>query len=282
MRPLHAVALLLLAAPLLVPAAGADHVYSHRYVVEGRLMGTEGPIPNRTIGFSAVGDRFDEPCAGAGHQDVTDEHGDFRFCFHKHALNISAHVVLQAGNVTLTKPMDTAFRKSVVILHEPNETGVRNDAWNVTHVVAGRAWRSGPQDMEGVRVFGATVDHVPVNVTLTGPDGTISRFELQTDGYGDFRADLRLVDPVPPESVSVEVEILGNRQTRALDPLSHRITVGVSLPPENHPPFPTLMGPPPTPHPGTTTPKANPWLYLAVPIGALLAVGLSWWGHSKK
>ena len=264
MRPLP----VLLLAALLAPAVGAEHVYSHRFVLEGRLVGSDGaPLPGRTVEFFSDDPRFDEPCQEPS-QPVTDAFGDFRFCFHVHDLDSRSEVGVRSGNASVVKPMDTAFRKSVVVLTEPNETGVASEDWNVTHLVAGRVWRNGPRELEGVRVFGSTVDRVPVNVTMSTPDGTRSAFQVETDGYGDFRASLRLVDPVPPENVTVEMEVLGHRQTRTLDAFSHRLTVGFILPPERPEDAPAVAFPQErAAPPGSATGPVGVGLVLAVALG---------------
>jgi hypothetical protein len=270
--------LVLLALLLAAPLAGADHVYSHRFVFEGRLLGSDGtPLANRTVEFFADGDSFAEPCSVRS-RPVTDENGDFSFCFHKHGLDSRTEVGVRAGNASIVKPMDTAFRKSVVTLTEPNETGVAPEGWNVTHLVAGRVWRSGAQELEGVRVYGAALRHVPVNLTLLDAAGGRTEIPLTTDGFGDFGALVRLADPADPANVTVEIEVLGLRQTRTLDLFSHRITVGFILPPEGAGPDPAVDVAFPASAsrqqaPGHATPPVSPGLVLVILLllaGALL------------
>lgn len=278
----RALPLALLAALLVPVPVGADHVYSHRYVVEGRLLGSDGaPLPNRTVEFFSLGEDFAEPCQG-GHRNVTDEMGDFRFCFHKHGVNASSEIGVRAGNASETRHVDTAHRKSTFILEEVNETGVATERWNVTHLVAGRVWRTGGRELEGVPVVGYALADTPVNITLRTPNGTESRFDVRTDGYGDFRAELRLVDPIPADTVSVDVEAMGQKHTRALDPRTHRVTVSFFLPPEGSQVPPPSFLTPPTPHPGTGTPQLSPWLVLAVVAALGLTVYMTWRGHNKR
>lgn len=267
MRLLLPLALLVLVAP----SVAADHVYSHRFVFEGRLLGSDGlPLPGRTVAFFADGDDFLEACQG-GHAPVTDEWGDFRFCFHKHGLDVQTQVGARVGNASLLRPMDTAFRRTVVTLNEPNETGTAPLNWSVSHLVAGRVWRHGPQELEGVRVYGLAIAHVPVNVTLRIGEVNGSRFEVETDGYGDFRLPIELLEETAPENVTVEVEVLGHRQSRTLD-ATHRITVGFILPAEGEAGIPTFDPFVREGHPGTTTPRVTPALFAAGALGLVVAV----------
>lgn len=271
--------LALVALLLAVPLAGADHVYSHRFVFEGRLVGADGtPLANRTVEFFATGDTFAEPCR-EGSRPVTDENGDFSFCFHKHGLDARTEVGVRSGNATVVKPMDTAFRKSVVTLVEPNETGVAPEGWDAAHLVAGRVWRSGAQELEGVRVFGVTLARVPVNVTVTDGAGGRDTMQVVTDGFGDFRAPIRLVGGVDPANVTVELEVLGLRQTRALDIFSHRLTVGFLLPPERDAAEPDLdvafRPDAPVSTPGQSVGRVSPGLVLLVLAGTAGALLLA-------
>lgn len=280
--PLLLLALLLVLLLMPLPSAAADHVYSHRYVMEGRLLGSDGtPLPGREVGFFAEGMHLRERCLEPP-GNVTDENGDFRFCFHAHELNASAQVGVRVGNVTAARPIDTAFRKTVVILREPNETGVAPEGWNETHLVVGRAWRHGPQEMEGVRVYGNTVNGATVNVTLRTPSGGESAFQVTTDGHGDFRIPLRLVEDVAPENVTLVVEVLGEREERHLEPFSHRVTLGIILPAEGidpDSPRPFEVDFPPQgarqPAPGQTVPRISPGLVLLVAAGLAGAVWLA-------
>lgn len=264
---------------LLAPVAGADHVYAHRFVLEGRLLGSDGaPLANRTVEFFSVGDEFPEHCVG-GSQPVTDENGDFRFCFHKHELDPRTQVGARAGNASATKAMDTAFRKSVVILTEPHETGLAPEGWNASHLLAGRVWRSGPQVVEGVRVYGDVLAGVPVNVTVRVALDTLATFQAETDRFGDFAVPFEVDPALPAEDVLVEVEAMGQRQTRGLDAFSHRLTVGFMLPSETLPrqdevdvAFPR---PERAPLPGESTGRVGVGLVAVMGLAALGAVLLA-------
>lgn len=288
-RPLRvrtpALALLLLVAPLLAPLAAAEgHVYSHRFVIEGRLVGADGlPLAGREIAFAADGAGFEEPCEGEPVQNVTDEWGDFRFCFHEHALDPRTHVMVSYGNVTASKPMDTAFRRSIVLMREPNETGVAPEGWARTYRIAGKAWQAGVVELDGVRVFGRAVPDLPVNLTITGDDGENATYRTSTDAYGDF--DFVVGIDAAPGNVTARIEALGRSQPVRLDPTFHRSTAPVFVPPEDRVVVEEGTGGPvnasfepttgPGPAPGSSTPRLHPMLVVGVVLALAGAVWLA-------
>lgn len=268
MRARPAVLALLVAVLLAAPTL-ADHVYSHRFVMEGRLVGNDGlPLPGRVVTFFSEGRDFSRACGDEPQRAITDEWGDFRFCFHAHELEPSTVVGVSVGNVTVRKPMDTAFRRTVVALAEPNETGVAPPGWNETFRIAGRVWEYGTRELEGVQVFGRAVAHAPVNLTLHTPDGD-QLMALGTDGYGDFDATIRLIEGVAAANVSVKIESLGFEVTHDLDGSHHRNTIGLRVAPP--PPVSASFTAAPTAKddtPGTAAP----------PVSPLLLVGLAFVG----
>lgn len=231
MRHQALVAALLVALALLPPFAQAEHVYSHRFVFEGRLVGANGlPVPAQLVEFFSEGDTFDEPCAGESQQPITDEWGDFRFCFHKHELHKSTVVGVRVGDIEERKVMDTAFRRTIVLLRDWDATGVAPPEWNETHLVAGKVWQYGPGVFEGVQVYGLALANVPVNVTLETANGR-STYEVETDEFGDFRAKLRLLPNVTAEGARVRVEAMGQTLSAKLSESFHRNTIGIRVPP---------------------------------------------------
>lgn len=274
MRP-PVLALLLVLPALLAPAAAGDHVFSHRFVFEGRLLGSDDlPLPGRVVEFFARGDEFLQACADQPQQPVTDEWGDFRFCFHKHDLTTSTVVGVRVGNASVEKPIDTGFRRSIVTLREPNETGVAPEGWSTTYRVTGRAWSPGASTLEGVRVFGLAGADLPVNVTVETPGGE-TRFASSTDGFGDF--DIEVVTDADPRDVSVRLEALGSVQTAPLSASTHRTTVPIYLPPHRdggdvRASFPDSRA---ESVPGTTTPAWSPPLLSGVLLAIIGAVWLA-------
>lgn len=262
---------------LIAPSALADHVYSHRYVLEGRLVGSDGvPLPGRLVEFFSDGEDFPEPCRDGPHQSVTDEWGDFRFCFHHHELAPGTSVGVRSGNASVERPADAAMRRTVVTLREPNETGVAPANWSSTYRISGRAWQVGPTSLEDVEVYGVAVIGLPVNLTVHGDDGSEQRFQTVTDGFGDF--DL-VVETPGTQDVSLSVEATGRPQPVHFDALSHRTFVPVYLPGAavSGTRDDGFGGVPPAPSqaPGSATPRVNPVLVVAVALGFVAAVLLS-------
>ncbi|HET6405693.1 MAG TPA: hypothetical protein VFH78_13710 [Candidatus Thermoplasmatota archaeon] len=272
MRNVALVALVLLAAPAL-----ADHVYSHRFIFEGRLVGSDGtPLPGREVEFFSVGEDFLEPCREGPHQSVTDEWGDFRFCFHHHQFAEGARAGVRVGNASVERPVDVALRRTVVTLREPNETGVAPPGWESTFRVSGRAWEVGPTTLEGIQVYGVAAIGLPVNLTVRGADGSTRTFPTMTDGFGDF--DL-VIEAPDPENVTLLVEALGRPQPVALDSFSHRAYAPIYLPGQHAGSLAkeeTMALPGEgSQAPGTTTPRVNPVLVVALALGLVAAILLS-------
>ena len=230
MRPLLVPAVVL--AALLAPGlAAGDHVYSHRFVFEGRLVGSDGlPLPGREVTFFSEGDEFVEPCPGEPLRNVTDAWGDFSFCFHKHALRSSTVTGVEVGNVTVRKPMDTGFRRTVVLLQDEESPGVAPPGWNDAYRIAGRVWQQGATTLEGVPVYGTALAGAPVNVTVAAGNATTNH-TLETDAYGDFDYTLRLPEGVAEDDVEVVVESMGRQSRFGLSGKFHRTTVGIQVAP---------------------------------------------------
>lgn len=268
MRTLALVALVVLCAGAL-----ADHVYSHRFVLEGRLLGSDGaPIPGRVVEFFAEGEDFLEPCREGPHQSVTDEWGDFRFCFHHHDLQPGASVGARAGNASAVRTVDVAFRRVVVTLEDPERAGEKPADWERTFRIAGRAWEVGPVELEGVLVYGVAAVDLPVNLTVQASDGSKSVFPTRTDAFGDF--DL-VIEAPDPANVSLSLEAMGRAQPAHLDTRSHRTYAPIYLPGEAQRAAPSA---PPTglpAPPGSATPSVNPVLLVALALGLVAAIALS-------
>lgn len=272
-------ALLLLALLALPSLVQADHVYSHRYVVDGRLLGSDGlPLPGREVTISVQGDDFLERCR-EGSEPVTDERGDFRFCYHIHALQAGSYVNVTYGNATAMRSVDVAFRRTHVLLRETNETGIAPPNWSETYRISGRAWRPGPIELEGVQVFGEAVIGLPVNLTVHGQNATPAVFTTRTDGYGDFDLELTVLPDAKPEEITMTLEAMGRGQPVALESFFHRsyspIYVALTDAPDV-PDRPIDVSPQTDPSaPGSGTPRVSPVLVVAMALALVAAVVLS-------
>lgn len=259
-----------LAITALAPAAVASHVYSHRLVVEGRIVGSEGhPVPNATVEVTADGLRLGESC---GAQDwVTDANGDFWFCFHNHELPANSTITVRAGGASDSRPVDTDLRKMVFLLVDPGQPGSPTDAWETRFRVDGRVWWRSPTTLEGVRVEGVALQGERVDVRVVGGPQEASSFDLTTDDFGDYGATFSLVDGAEPASLALHVTARGESLGGVLDPLFHRAVVDFVLPLADDEDPTTLV-------PGTQTPPASPALIVAA-VGAGAAV---WAVHARK
>jgi hypothetical protein len=238
-------------------------------------------MPGQPVAFEtdSIGN-FTAPCPGEPQQDRTDSQGDFRFCFAQGPLNASAHVGVVVDGIRVTKPMDTSFRRSVVIVRDPNGTGVAPPAWNETFRIAGRALHPREQVVDGVQLYDEPVPDVPVNLTLETASGNGSLLQVSTDALGDFDAMVRLVNGTLPQDVRLRVEALGQSRPAALDAVSHRSTVGLELRlPGDGAPVQASFPPEPPAPPGSGSAGATPLLVAGI---ALALVATLVWARRKR
>jgi len=256
-----------------LPVVGADHVYSHRYVFEGRVVGADGlPLAGEVVEFYAEGDDFLDACSDTTQQAVTDQWGDFRFCFHKHDLGSTTGVGVRVAGHDYPKPLDTAFRRSVVFIEIEERNGTAPPAWNTTYRFGGKVWQgTGPRSLEGVEVFGIARADMPVNVTVSVDGVEQEAFATVTDGYGDF--DVEIVTNASVDNVTVSFEAGGTDHLAQPSASHHRTTVGLFLPPDyvarrtpeaTSTPIPAV--------PGTTTPPLTSVVVLGLGLALVAAV----------
>lgn len=268
----------ILVALLFLPVVAADHVYSHRYIIDGRLVGVDGlPLPGREIELMVEGDEFFTPCRDWSHP-ITNENGDFEFCYHMHELQAGSRLTVSHGNASETRGVDVAFRRTNLVLREENESGVEPPTWKSTYRISGRVWRPGPIELEGVKVFGEAVVDLPVNLTIHADDGSLKVVTTHTNGYGDFDLELETVED--PSNLSLTLEALGRGQPTQLSAFSHRTYATIYVPPnapaqsgERSAQEPD-EGSRPSP-PGSATPRVNPVLGVAFVLALVAAMLLS-------
>lgn len=213
--------LLLLSFAGLAGPASADHVYSHRYILWGRVLDADGaPAPNVTVQAGTTGFQSGGACAPFPGSDtdafpgrdrnVTNALGEFVFCLHTHAIPAGARVrvVATASGASADAPADADLRQSFLLVRLPEPSPQANASARETPTILGRAWVPGPSTLEGVPVRGATAARALVNVTLASPDNPdVLRLTTTTNAYGDFA--LRAPAPFPPGRGKVTVEIHG-------------------------------------------------------------------------
>ena len=141
----------------LAPVVMADHVYSHRTYVLGRVLDVEGrPAAGVvvTAGFDGIetgGRCFDS------RPEVTGPRGDYEICRHTHALREGISVTVSVGNTSRTVAVDPDLRLASVDLQlgvtaTHDVSGERQFARGFD--VRGRAFTLLPEPVEeeGVRV----------------------------------------------------------------------------------------------------------------------------------
>ena len=195
----------LLALTLLLPVAAADHAYSHRYIIYGRVVDANGdPVRALTVNIAT---RDFEPEGQCGTQPGTDtdafgvtrtepqtnDYGEFIFCYHTHALPRalpgSATVSIPEANYTQEVTFDPYFREMFLPIQLPDvQAGANKDVQAVNYTVLGRLWRptTGDTTLESIRVYGLAVANQNVVVTLALDDGTKVVKNATTNNYGDF------------------------------------------------------------------------------------------------
>ena len=225
----------LVAAVALTPLALADHAYSHRYVVYGRVVDAEGhPVPGVLVNLGYKDFQPEGPCAqqpntGTDAWDRTEtrpqtnELGEFIFCFHTHDINRvappSGVISVEEHNFTVDFPFDPYTRTSFVpvklaqVVDEADRTVL-----DETYTVQGRLWTPAGErvSVERVGVFGHTVDDTPVNITLRTSDGKEYVTNTTTNGYGDFA--VRIPVDALPSGGQVTIDAADQTFTGDVDP----------------------------------------------------------------
>lgn len=228
---------LLVGVSYLAPLAMADHAYSHRYIIFGRVSDANGdPVPNLTVNLNYFDFKPETPC---GYQPgtqteafgrtentppwdgvsqpvraFTNQFGEFIFCFHTHPLSRTLPgsgrlEIPEADNFARDITFDANTRQQFVDLQLPTARDDANKLVNSAYyTVYGRLWRPDSSDpqVEGIRVFGKTLNQVPVNVTLTLDNGTVIERTAHTNNYGDFSIRLNLTAKPAGGKVKITAE----------------------------------------------------------------------------
>ena len=165
----------------------ADHAYSHRYIIYGRVVDANGdPVPNLTVDLGTHDFHPEGPCSSSQPGIATDafgetvthpltnEFGEFIFCYHTHemsrALPGGAVVAIRELNYTKEIDFDPYFRQQFVGIELPTvQPGANKEIQAVNYTVMGRMWESRTSEtiLEGNRVFGLTISHTAMTVTLS-------------------------------------------------------------------------------------------------------------------
>lgn len=190
-------ALLLLALALLAPLASADHVFSHRVYVVGRVVDAQGvPVAGAPVAVDFLGPRISGRCFDSK-DEATGPQGDFEVCRHTHAVPPGSRANVSIAGVNRTLEVDPDLRVATLHLQLEGPApgtdlgGMRE--FNRTYVVAGRHFTrlAEPVAVEAVRV---NATPIPGNVTvrvLAGGEELANATGVAGE-HGEFRVDLPL------------------------------------------------------------------------------------------
>ncbi|MFA5860252.1 MAG: hypothetical protein WDA16_01015 [Candidatus Thermoplasmatota archaeon] len=216
-------ALLLVIVSLLLPFAVADHAYSHRYIIYGRVVDANGnPVPGMTVNVERHNfGNYEGTCTDQSGTEtdafgrtktipVTNQYGEFMYCYHAHQIprvdSPTVTVTVAGTNFTKDVTLDAYFRQTFVpiqlndVMDNANTTILDTD-----YTVLGRIWRPGEVKLEAISVYGLAIANTPVNVTLTLPDGTKTSMNTITNTYGDFAVRIPTVARVTGGTVSYDI-----------------------------------------------------------------------------
>ncbi len=210
-------------ATALAPVALADHAFSHRYIVFGRLLDEAG---NPVIG-KQVEVRLDEglgkveslcarqPNTGTDAWPETttrayvDENGEYTYCFHMHgasraSLQVRAIVDGQELGAAATNHV---FRRNFLPIVLSGANGTASPTFDSTYLVAGRLmFKAGQTTVEGIGVEGDTFKFETVTVTYTPDTGDAASAKTRTNNYGDFAVRLNASKALGPGTITIATE----------------------------------------------------------------------------
>lgn len=186
-----------LAALFLAPVALADHVFSHRLYIVGRVVDEAGvPVAGQAVRVTSESVRSSGGCIDSK-TEVTGPMGDFEVCRHAHALPENATLVVQVAGHNETVALDHDLRRVAVHVRLPGATpGVDIGGWrefNRTYVVTGRhfGYTAQATNAEGVLVNASPIIS-NVSVTVRSGGDEIATAQVKPNEHGDFRASLDL------------------------------------------------------------------------------------------
>lgn len=264
----------------LLPLAAADHAYSHRYVVYGRLLDADGnPVPGVTVNMGTKDFEYEGPCAqqplteteAFGRTETrptTNQHGEFMFCFHAHEINRVAppkgFLRIDEFNVDREFTFDPYTRMTFMpvqldrVVDKANRT-----ALDTSLTVLGRLWKPAGERIlvDSVPVFGHTVDRTRVNITVKLDDGTTLNVNTTTNNYGDFA--IRVPIEKRPSGGTVTIEAAGETFEEEIDTKYGVASIRAEYPQE-----------------GTTRARTGLYILLGLIGIGVLATG-GWYGVKK-
>lgn len=277
------VASALLAVSAILPLATADHAYSHRYIIFGRVLDANGdPVEGVTVNFGYTDFTPEGACANQPDTDTeahgrtqtipkTNAFGEFIFCAHVHSLSraVPGTAILkipEEDNFTTSFEMDPYFRTDYKVLQLPHVSAHANKtSLDEGFLLQGRLWvpHTGTISVEQIGVFGTTVNNVPVNLTFTH-DGKTESFQTSTNNYGDWAFRVNTTSRVKSGSLTVDAN--GENRTFAIDEQTAKTGVFTVKIREEGPPSQVLRG---------------LLIGLGIVVGLGVVGGAGWYGYRR-
>lgn len=227
---MRALVLGLVALLLLSPTAAADHVFSHRVYVVGRVIDVDG-LPAAGMGVSIEFHGIAQPptCGLDPHPFVTGAQGDFVLCYHYHALPANVTVTVTSGDASGTVGVGPFLREANVSLQLGTARVARDVQgdrdFNATLRVHGRLMEAlpSPEKVEGVLVNATPQVSENVTARLMSNGAAVALGKAVTDEMGHF--DIVLTSEQPAEGAFVFLSALDSSWERAvpLAPAFHRV-----------------------------------------------------------
>lgn len=222
-------------ASAVVPTALADHAYSHRYIVYGRVVDAEG-VPMQGLDVAATIERQDvegqcDTNKPPATQRVTNSLGEYFWCFHTHRMGGSGIFTVGVENETVTDDLDTQLRKSRVDFRLGSHLGRHGDAgkFNTTYTLAVTAWEPGATGVEGIQVEGTALRGRSLTATIEYNGGKEKTATATTNDYGDATFIFDLGEPLQSGAATVQSQ-RGEKASGPLDPTFHSSTVVLRYP----------------------------------------------------
>lgn len=186
---------------LLVPLAAADHVFSHRVYVIGRVIDREG-LPVSGLSVNATFEGLRGGRCFESKPETTSPTGDYEICRHSHEIPVSTNVTVRVAGAERIGAVDPDLRHASANLQLDGPTPARDIQGERTFsrslLVTGRAFEilRAPFEEEGVSV---TARPIGENVTVElrdGPD-VLANATTRPDEHGLYRVELP-VEAIPP------------------------------------------------------------------------------------
>lgn len=226
MRVAAALAVVLLAAGFAV----AEHAFSHRVHVVGRVLDADGqPVPGLAVNVTFVNITPSGRCF-----DVTDERtgptGDYMVCRHTHALPRDGRVVVRVGDASREVAVDHDLRHATANVRLATPRAARDFEGDLefgrTVLVVGRAFTllPAPANEESV-VVNATPIGGNLTIELLAAGDVVAAKNGSTDEHGGYAVKLD-VETLPPGALA-RVRMGPDATEVALDPAWRRADANI-------------------------------------------------------